>query len=64
MSMAFWDLITYIKDRKKGVLAIAGAAIASWIGISDMTFINLLLGVVFEGAISIAVFYFKKVEVK
>lgn len=63
-SMAFWDLITYVKDRKKGIIAITGALIASWLGISDIELINILLGVVFEGAVSVAVYYVKPVEVE
>lgn len=63
-SFELWNLITYIKGRKKGVITAIGATIASWIGISDIELVNILLGLGFEMLISVIEFYAKDVEVK
>lgn len=59
-SLAGWDLLTYIKDRRKGVVALLAAGIAY--AVSDNELAAILAGLVFEGLISVAEFYLKRIE--
>ena len=61
-SLELWSLLTYLKGRKKGLIALLGAAL-SYV-IIDTALAAILGGVVLEGAFSIAEFYLSKVEVK
>ena len=62
MSLAGWDLLTYVKDRRKGVIAAIAGAIAYAITNSELS--AVLAGVVFEGLVSVAEFYLRDVEIK
>ena len=62
-TMDFWSLFEFFKGRKKGIITVVGAAIASWLSISDLELINILIGLGFEMVISVIEFYFKKVLV-
>lgn len=61
-SFELWNLLAYIKGRKKGLVAIIGTALA--LLITDSELAALFSGLLFEGLISIAEFYFSKVEIK
>ena len=60
LSMIGWDLLTYIKDRRKGAIAVIAGAIA--FAISDSEVAAVISGVVFEGLISVAEFYLRRIE--
>lgn len=61
-SMAGWDLLTYVKGRKRGIIAAVAGVMAY--AVSDSELAAVLSGVIVEGMLSIAEFYFKKVDLK
>jgi len=62
LTMVGWDLYTYFKKRKKGFITVIGAGVASWIGISNLELVNILLGLGLEMIFSVCEYYFKKVD--
>ena len=61
LSLELWSLLNYIKGRKKGLIAIIGTGLM--LLIQDSELVALASGMIFEGALSIAIFYLNKVEV-
>jgi hypothetical protein len=61
-SLELWSLLTYLKGRKKSLIALLGVVLGYVI--TDGALAAILSGVVLEGAFSIVEFYLSKVEVK
>jgi len=61
LSLEMWNLITYLRGRKKGLIAVIATGVALLIQDSELG--ALLAGVVFEGLFSVIDFYFSKVNV-
>ena len=61
LSLELWSLLNCIKGRKKGLIAIIGTGLMMLI--QDSELVALASGMIFEGALSVAIFYLSKVEV-
>lgn len=62
MSLELFDMWTYIKGRKRGLVALVATGLALFI--QDNELVALVAGLVAEGLFALGDFYINKVEVK